>query len=66
MIGMGAGGNVAESNRIVGRPLQLTTGEDAGGVAIDQNRQQEGRMVSLRAAASVLPRQIDVYKRQGP
>jgi hypothetical protein len=47
VIGMATGSNVAEGDRIVGRPLQLATGEDSRRVAIDQNRQQGRRMERL-------------------
>ena len=39
VIGMVVGGDVAEGNRVIGRPLQPATGEDASGVAINQDRQ---------------------------
>ena len=51
-------GDKAEGHRIVGRPLQLATGEDTRGVPIDQNRQQGRRMVGLRSPTRVLPNQI--------
>jgi len=58
VIGMAAGTNVAEGHRIVGRPLQLATGENTRGVAINQNRQQGRRMVRLRSSSSVLACQL--------
>ena len=47
MIRMRVARDVAKSKRVIGGTFQPTTGEDAGGVAIDQDRQQRGRMVRL-------------------
>ena len=58
MIGMAAGGDVAEGHRVMRRALQLAAGEDARGVAIHQDRQQGRRMVRFRAASGVLPDEL--------
>lgn len=50
--------DIPKSHRIVGGPLQPAAGEHAGGVAIHQYRQQGGRVVGLRAASCILPRQF--------
>src|SRR5436853_6858688 len=39
------GRNEAERDRIISRPLQLAAGEHAGGVAVDQDAQQNRRMI---------------------
>ena len=55
VIGMAAGGDVAEGHRVIRGALKPSAGEHARGVAIDQDRQQCGRMVCFRAASGVLP-----------
>ncbi len=62
VIGMAPGGDVAERDRIVGRPLQLAAGEETRRVAIDQNLQQRRRMVRFRSTSRVLPNQIGKIK----
>src|SRR4051812_19883140 len=39
------GGNEAERHRIITRSLQLAAGEHAGGVAVDQDAQQDARVI---------------------
>jgi hypothetical protein len=53
MIGMRVGRNIAKGNRIVGGLLQLPAGEDPGGVAVKQQRQQHLRMKGFRPDSGV-------------
>ena len=53
VIRMPVAGNVPEGQRVVGRPLDLATGERPGGVAVDQQRQQRRRVIGLTAAADI-------------
>ena len=55
-------GDVAKRDRVVGGAFELAAGEYPGGVAVDQNREQGGRMVRLGAASGVLPRQFSQIK----
>ena len=45
----------AERHRVIGRPLQLAAREHAGRVAIDQDAQQQRRVIGRRARAAVAP-----------
>lgn len=51
-------GNEAERQRVIGRPLDLAAGVGAGGVAVDQQREQQGRMVGIAAATRIGPLQL--------
>ncbi len=53
VIGMIVRGNEAERDRIVSRPLQFAAGKNARGVAVDQNGQQQFRVIARRARAAV-------------
>ena len=52
VVGMGLDRQKAERHRIVGGPLDLATGEHAGGIAIDQQGQQHRRVVCRRETSS--------------
>ena len=58
MVGVAACSNEAKGYRVVGRPFEFAAGEDAGGVAVDQERQQGGRVVRLGAASGILPGEL--------
>ena len=45
MVGMAVGGDEAKRQGVVGRPLDLAAGVAAGGVTVDQQRQQGGGVV---------------------
>jgi hypothetical protein len=53
VIGVLVGGDEAKRHRIIGGPLQLAAGEHARGVAVDQNAQQDRRVVRGFARATV-------------
>ena len=52
MIRMLASGDVAKRHRVVRRLLQLAAGEHPGGVAVEQQRYQHGRMIRSLAATT--------------
>ena len=47
------GGDEAKRQRVIGRPLQLAAGKNAGGLTIDQDAEQDGRVIRRLARASV-------------
>jgi hypothetical protein len=49
VIGMEPGGDEAEGDAVVGRPLDGARGSDAGGVAREEQREEDGRMVGRGA-----------------
>ena len=54
MVGVGSCGNESKRDRIKGGHLQLTAGEYASAVAVNQNCQQSRWVVRLGAASCVL------------
>ena len=54
--------DLAKGDRIKGHPFQFATGEDSGGVAIDQNGKQGGGVMCLGAAPGILARQVGEIK----
>lgn len=62
VVGMGVGGDEAKGQGVVGRPLNLAAGEAAGGVAVDQQCQQGGRVVGQTAPPSVGSLQLTKIK----
>ncbi len=47
--------NEAERHRIIRRPLQLAARKHAGRIAVNQQPQQQGRMITGRAGAPIAP-----------
>ena len=54
VIGMGIGGDVAKRDRVMGGLLDAPATEGAGGIAVDQQRQQHRRVIRRRACAAIL------------
>lgn len=54
MVGVATSGNKAKGERVIGCAFELAAGENACGVAINQDRQQAGRVVRFGAAPCVL------------
>ena len=52
MVRMLVSGDVAKRHRVVGGLLQLAAGEYPGGVAVEQQRYQQGRMIGSLAATT--------------
>jgi hypothetical protein len=68
VVRVGVGGEIPEGHRVVGGPFDLPAGKHAGGIAVEQQRQQHPRMVRLGAATPVgrLQRtQVQVLHRVG-
>ena len=55
VVGMIVRRNEAERHRIIGRPLQLAARKHAGRIAINQQPQQQGRMITGRPGAAIAP-----------
>jgi hypothetical protein len=53
VVGMVVRRDEPERDRIVGRPLQLPAGKHSRGVAVNQNAQQQRRMVGRRSRAPI-------------
>lgn len=53
VIWVGVGGDEAKGQRVMGGALDLAAGKHAGGVAIDQQRQQHRRVVGGAAASGI-------------
>jgi hypothetical protein len=53
MVGMIVGRDETKRHRVVGRPLQLPTGERPGRVAVNQQAQQHPGMIRSRTRASI-------------
>jgi hypothetical protein len=47
------GSDEAEGDRVIGRPLQLAAGEHPCGIAVDQDAQEQARVVGSLAAAAI-------------
>ena len=58
VVGMAVAGEVAKRQRVVGRPLDLAAGITAGGIAVDQQRQQGRRVIGGTAPATIGPLQL--------
>ena len=58
MVGMAVAGDVTKRQRVVGGPLDLAAGVTAGGVAVDQQRQQRRRVIRGTALAGIGPLQV--------
>ena len=61
-VGVTALGDVAKRHRVVGGAFELAAREDAGGVAVDQDRQQGRRVVRFGAAPRLSPDQLGQIK----
>ena len=55
VVGMIVGGNEAERNAVVGRPLELATRKNARRAAVDQQSKQHRGMIRRRAGAPIIP-----------
>ena len=55
VIGMIVGGDEAERNAVIGRPLELATRKNARRVAVDQQSKQHRGMIRRRAGAAIIP-----------
>ena len=53
VIGMAVGRDETKRQGVVGRRLDVAAGKTAGGVAVDQQRQQGGRIVGLTAPPGI-------------
>jgi len=53
VIGMLIGGDEAQRHRIIGRPLQLAARKHAGGIAIDEDAQQQLGMVGCLPRSTI-------------
>ena len=58
VIGIGVGADEAKRNRVVGGLRQLAAGEQASGIAVEQQRHQHRRMVGRRARPPVSRHQM--------